>query len=201
MTSIGRFIVIEGPKGSGKTTTVKALSRLLPAETGRKCVSLAQPSNMPMGKLLRLGEATMGGHAYAMALAADRLAQYEQVVRPALQRGVNVVMSRYTPSSLVLQRMDGVPLEDVWFYNRHAPAPDALFYLRHTQDELRRRLQGRNRQTRIQTLGTPDRELQFYEDARNFLEDRDWLQYGLHGDGKTPEQLARHIIAVINRKF
>lgn len=195
----GRFVVVEGPKGTGKTTATQLLAERLERVTQQHCIRMSQPSDTELGRLLRSSESSMNGRAYAMAIAADRLTQYEQIIGPALADGFHVVLDRYTPSSLVLQVIDGVSAEDVWQYNRYSPAPDMLFYLHNSETTLHTRLRELNRQTRIQSLGSPAQEIELYEKAQALLEREGWQQRRIDCRHQTTRDIVAHMIQVLRR--
>ncbi|MBO2443871.1 hypothetical protein J4557_40760 [Actinomadura nitritigenes] len=61
--------------------------------------------------------------AVALAVAAERPAHVAGEIEPALAAGKVVISDRYLPSLLVLQRLDGLPLAEIWSYNAFAPRP------------------------------------------------------------------------------
>jgi dTMP kinase len=103
----GKLIVVEGPDGSGKSTLV----RLLAPEAARilKCpvVRCAQPSDGPIGLLLRqilrrqvrLSEPS--SEALVRLFAADRADQFEGQMRSHLEAGGVVICDRYDLSTLI----------------------------------------------------------------------------------------------------
>ena len=107
------FIVIEGPNGVGKTTLCSALSCRL-AEAGESTIVVNEPSDTQFGRLVRSGEANLRGRSLALAVAADRHQQQENLVQPLVKAGKTIISDRYVPSSLVLQRIDGMSLEEIW---------------------------------------------------------------------------------------
>ena len=102
----GRFIVLEGGEGSGKSTQVPRLARRLRDE-GREVVVTFEPGATVRGAELRHFlldlEDPLDPMAEMLVIAADRAQHVAQVVRPALARGADVVSDRYEPSSLAYQ--------------------------------------------------------------------------------------------------
>ncbi len=103
---VGRFVVLEGGEGSGKSTQVPLLARRLRA-AGREVVVTFEPGATNRGAELRRflldGEEPLDARAELLVMAADRAQHVAQVVRPALERGVDVVCDRFEPSSLAYQ--------------------------------------------------------------------------------------------------
>jgi dTMP kinase len=99
------FITFEGVDGSGKTTQVRLLAERLRSE-GREVVATREPGGTELGERVR--ELLLhGGHvapwAEAALFAAARAQLVDEVVRPALARGADVVCDRYIDSSLAYQ--------------------------------------------------------------------------------------------------
>ena len=99
------FVTFEGLDGSGKTTQVERLRERLEAE-GREVVATREPGGTPLGEGIR--ELVLHGHemapwAEAALFAAARAEHVEEVIRPALERGADVLCDRYVDSSLAYQ--------------------------------------------------------------------------------------------------
>ncbi len=101
----GRFVVLEGGDGSGKSTQCDLLVTWLRNE-GVNVIATHEPGGSELGVELRrllLNGDPVGPRAEALLMAADRAQHVDAVVRPALARGAWVVSDRYVPSSLVYQ--------------------------------------------------------------------------------------------------
>jgi dTMP kinase len=99
------FVTFEGIDGSGKTTQAEALVEALRGE-GRSVVSTREPGGTELGEAVRtlvLNGPAMGAWAEATLFAASRAEHVEEVIRPALDRGADVVCDRYVDSSLAYQ--------------------------------------------------------------------------------------------------
>jgi len=127
----GRFIVLEGIDGSGKTTQTLRLAESLRSD-GHSVLSTHEPSDGPIGVVLRqaLTRRLVGlsDRVLALLFAADRLHHLEAVVEPALAEGKVVVSDRYVLSSLAYQGMR-LPLAWVESLNAAARRPDLTLYL------------------------------------------------------------------------
>jgi dTMP kinase len=63
------FIAVEGPNGVGKTTVAAVLAARLQARTGKRVHLTTEPTDTPLGRLLRRSESILQGRALALALA------------------------------------------------------------------------------------------------------------------------------------
>ena len=109
MSARGRFITLEGPEGSGKTTAARHLAEWL-QDRGIPTVLTAEPGGTPLGEEVKRIVLHMRGmsddldpRADALLYAAGRAQHVARVIRPALDRGDWVVCSRYIDSSLAYQ--------------------------------------------------------------------------------------------------
>ena len=99
------FVSFEGADGSGKSTQAELLREALAAE-GRDVVRTREPGGTQLGddvRALVLVGPAMGAWAEAALFAASRAQHVEEVIRPALQRGADVISDRYVDSSLAYQ--------------------------------------------------------------------------------------------------
>jgi dTMP kinase len=108
-TERGRFITLEGPEGSGKTTAARHLAEWLRAR-GVVVVHTQEPGGTPLGEEIRRIVLHMRGmsddldpRADALLYAAGRAQHVARVIRPALERGEWVVCARFADSSLAYQ--------------------------------------------------------------------------------------------------
>jgi dTMP kinase len=136
MTNAGRFIVVEGGEGAGKSTQVQRLAASLRA-TGREVVLTFEPGDTPTGFELRAvllhADAPLDPRAELLLMLADRAQHVAEVIQPALERGAFVVCDRYEPSTLAYQgvaRGLGVDeVERLSAWSAHGVAPDAVIVL------------------------------------------------------------------------
>lgn len=107
MTNIrGKFIVIEGIDGSGKTTQVKKLVDWL-RSSGKSATMVTGPSSGPIGKLIRQkylsGDRKCDFRTIQALYLADRLdmiTNSEDGIISLLNSGINVIADRFYMSSV-----------------------------------------------------------------------------------------------------
>ena len=156
------FVTFEGIDGSGKSVQTKLLADALRSE-GRDVVQTREPGGTALGEQVRdilLGDGSITPWAEAVLFAGARAQLVEEVIRPALARGADVVCDRFLDSSLAYQGIArGLGLDAVLELNSLATGrltPDRTFLLLVPVEEAVRR-----------TKGKPDRiELE----GRDFLE-------------------------------
>jgi dTMP kinase len=118
----GRFVVLEGIDGCGKSTQLEALRTWLPGSgllaPHAELLLTREPGGTALGQALRQlllhppGEAAPGTTAELLLYAADRAQHVEQRIRPALEAGHWVVSDRFSGSTAAYQGYGrGLPLE------------------------------------------------------------------------------------------
>ena len=129
------FVTFEGLDGSGKSTQVELLRAQLD-ESGREVVATREPGGTRLGEEIRellLGGAEISPWAEAALFAAARAELVAEVIRPALERGAEVVCDRYLDSSLAYQGIArGLGVDRVLALNMDAIRsllPDVTFLL------------------------------------------------------------------------
>jgi dTMP kinase len=165
MSANGLLIVLEGGEGVGKTTQWQRLSTRL-AESGHEVLALREPGGTPSGDTIRsllLDPASqLSAATEALLFAASRAELVAQAVRPALERGIIVVLDRYLLSTYVYQgEARGLPMAGLRAINRFATeglVPDCTLLLRLPLTEALARTHAR---------GAPDR---LEQEARSFHE-------------------------------
>lgn len=107
----GRFIVIEGPDGSGKSTQAELLVNHL-RNKGLEVVAVREPGGTKVGERVRaiLRDSSLKGmpvSAEMFLYMASRAQLVEEVIRPALAQGSIVVADRFLLSTIVYQGAAG----------------------------------------------------------------------------------------------
>lgn len=104
----GKFIVIEGLEGAGKTTAHQYVVELLKAHGITQIISTREPGGTPLAEKLRQlikheNEETITDKAELLMLYAARVQLVENVIKPAMENGVWVVGDRHDWSSQAYQ--------------------------------------------------------------------------------------------------
>ena len=107
----GKFIVVEGPDGSGKSTQAARLASIL-RDVKLEVVEVREPGGTPLGERLRsvlldpeTGEIDV--RAEMLLYMASRAELVASRIRPALLRGACVIADRFVSSTLAYQGAAG----------------------------------------------------------------------------------------------
>ena len=151
------FITFEGVDWSGKSTQAALLAEWLAGE-GREVLLTREPGGTPVAEAVR--DVMLHGHdmtpwAEAALYAAARADHVEHAIRPALERGADVVCDRYIDSSVAYQGIGrGLGEERVRELNLMVTRdllPDLTFLVLLDPEEARRR--GAGQPDRIEREG------------------------------------------------
>ncbi|WP_413441374.1 dTMP kinase [Synechococcus sp. MIT S1220] len=109
----GRFIVLDGIDGCGKSTQMDHLATWLPASglipPGARLIRTREPGGTSLGGGVRelllhtAAEAAPAPTAELLLYAADRAQHVETLIRPALIRGDWVISDRFSGSTMAYQ--------------------------------------------------------------------------------------------------
>lgn len=113
----GKFLVIDGPDGAGKTTQREMLVRWLCAE-GVRLREAQDPGGTTVGEEIR--RVLLDGRHSGMCVAtelmlymASRAQLAEEVIRPALARGECVLCDRWVSATIAYQGAGGADAEQI----------------------------------------------------------------------------------------
>lgn len=169
----GFFVVIEGPSGVGKSTVTALLHEALTSR-GYPVLATKEPSDSALGKLARQGTDEYRGVVLACLVTADRYYHLAHDIQPALRAGYVVICDRYVPTSLVLQRIDGVEPAMLAQLNQYANTPDLTVILTGEPQQSEQRAVDRGVYSRFHHGGTAARvvEDRLYRDVVHQLRER-----------------------------
>ena len=148
---------MEGPDGSGKTTQISLLAKVLTSE-GREVVQTREPGGTPLADRIRVlvldpAHDKMTARTEALLYMAARAQHTAELIRPAMERGAVVISDRYADSTLVYQGVArGLPLDSLIWLNRFATeelTPDLTLLLDGNTDCLAQRVTSRGNKDRL----------------------------------------------------
>jgi dTMP kinase len=151
----GRLITVEGVDGAGKTTLATALASALPAEL------LREPGGVELSERIRAlvtdPALAIDPRAEALLYAAARAQLVAERLEPLLAAGTDVVLDRFTDSSLAYQGgARGLGFDAIGRLNAFATrglAPDRTLLLRLAPETALARTAGRGRADRLEREG------------------------------------------------
>lgn len=202
----GRFLVLEGIDGCGKTSQLEAIAAWLPGSglmpPGALLLRTREPGGTPLGRALRQlllhppEEAAPCSDAELLLYAADRAQHVATVIRPALEAGHWVLSDRFSGSTAAYQGHGrGLPLERIQALEHLATgglkADLTLWLDLPLAESLRRR--GSRPADRIEAEGSAFLERVAAGFAALALE-RGWQRIEA---AATPQEVSRHCTAAI----
>lgn len=108
MTKKGKFIVVEGLEGAGKSTIVTCIVDFLQAH-GISCLKTREPGGTKIGENLRqiiktgIDDESLVARAELLLIYAARVQLLETVIKPALLAGTWVISDRFELSTFAYQ--------------------------------------------------------------------------------------------------
>ncbi len=194
----GKFIVFEGPDGSGKTTQMERVAAALEAG-GRRVRRECEPTGGTIGKLIRQalgGETPCRPETLALLFAADRCEHVTQM-EAALDAGEDVLCDRYVFSSIAYQSLE---LGTDWVAEINSKAterlmPDGVVYIDLDEHACMERIAAGRDHTEI--FETVERIAKVRENYRRGFERYAGLKL-LHIDGaQTMDRVTGDILAAL----
>jgi len=148
----GRFLVLEGLDGSGKTSQLNAIKSYL-EDKKKKVILTKEPGATKVGQyimeLLRNESWNTTPYTDMFLLFADRIQHIHEVILPALQEGMWVVSDRFVDSTYAYQGGGfGIDIEVIQQVETLAYGkfqPDLVFLLDIHPDTVIKRLKHRNK--------------------------------------------------------
>lgn len=202
----GRFLVLEGIDGCGKSTQLKQLAQWLPVSglmpEGATLHLTREPGGTPLGQALRElllhpPEASAPSPTAELLLyAADRAQHVEQLIRPALDRGDWVLSDRFSGSTLAYQGhgrgLDASIIRDLERIATAGVTPDLTLWLDLPIAVSLRRRQAQTAD-RIEAEGTAFLA-RVAEGFRSLAAERGWAAVAAD---RTPDQVQQDIRAQV----
>ena len=112
----GKFIVLDGPDGSGKGTQLKILKEYLESH-GIEVVDTFDPGGTVIGnkirKLVKYGSKGITANTEVMLFMASRAQLVTEVIKPALTSGKTVLCDRFISSTCAYQGASGYSIDTI----------------------------------------------------------------------------------------
>ena len=142
----GKFIVIEGLDGSGKSSQVELLAEFL-KNSGKEVIIRTEPTKdseagLTIRKILK-GEVQATPLERQKLFVKDRTEHLEKIVIPALKEGKFVVCSRYAFSTIAYGYSDGLEVAILKEMNNHFLLPDLTILIDVSPNECIKRIEKR----------------------------------------------------------
>ena len=170
MQTIGKFIVIEGLEGAGKSSAVTILTKAIEA-AGHTVVNTREPGGTAMAEAIRdvvkhdWIDEKVTVEAELLLMYAARAQLVQNVILPSLKKGYWVLGDRHDMSSQAYQgggrQIDGNMIESLRTITLKGFRPDFTLYMDVEPKEGLKRAKGRGELDRID-----QEELSFFERAR-----------------------------------
>ena len=118
----GLFIAFEGGEGSGKSTQAERLCRRMIEERHRVAL-IHEPGTTTLGKYLRQylkSKLPLALSSELLLFAAARAQLVAEIIRPSLDKGINIVADRFIGSTIVYQGYGrGIPRNVIDYLNEY----------------------------------------------------------------------------------
>jgi len=144
---LGKFIVLEGLDGAGKSTQAKAIINYFAQNNTFPLGTTYEPTQLMIGGLVRsrlMNEWSCSALCLQLMFAADRADHWEKEIQPRLQKGENIICDRYFLSSVAYGAID-CNIEWLMQINSQFVAPDLTIYLDASPDICIKRMQTNGR--------------------------------------------------------
>ncbi|MCW5196602.1 dTMP kinase [Buchnera aphidicola (Pemphigus obesinymphae)] len=104
----GKFIVVEGIEGSGKTNSCLLISKILKKNNIKNIICVRQPGSTPISEKIRClikknHKEKLINTSELLLMYAARIQLVENIIKPALKKGTWVISDRHDLSSFAYQ--------------------------------------------------------------------------------------------------
>lgn len=132
-TRRGKFIVFEGLDGSGKSTQSRRFKEHLES-LGRQVLYTHEPTDTGVAgtkirRILKREEPFPKPKEMQMLYVEDRRIHTNEIIIPALERGIDVVGDRYFLSTVAFGTIGGCDVDWLYEINKEFPWPDLTFII------------------------------------------------------------------------
>jgi dTMP kinase len=180
-----KLIVIEGLSFAGKTTIVELLYRVMASKFRNRVVQTQEP-----WKETSTVENRLSGYELLDYVCKDRQEHLRYFIEPKLLAEKWIICSRYYPSTLVYQVLDGCDLDVCLEKNQDFLIPGLTVYLHASQLSIdiraSQRLRGKNR---FEKLDFRKKERAQYEKVMTILKAKNWNILPIDTTDISPDQV------------
>lgn len=207
MSSVGKFLTLEGGEGTGKSTLIDGLARVL-GEQGQAVVLTREPGGTELAEAIRSlalkppSDVGWSPLAHALLMNTARDDHLNKLIRPALSRGDWVISDRFADSTRAYQSIDGVAMKTLLDFEKvivGTTKPDLTLILDAPPPELMQRRRNR---------GTKDvfenKTLEFHDQVRHAFLDiarREPDRCVVIDALGEPEQVLQDALKIINARL
>ena len=159
MTKMGRFIVVEGLEGAGKSTALNIIKQILTLYVPELVIT-REPGGTRVGEVARelikasVPEEPLDPRAELLLFYAARVQLIERVIRPAIDRGAWVLADRFELSTLAYQgggrKLSSTMIEHLSAFCIVDMKPDLTIFLDITPEQGMQRVVARGKVDRIE---------------------------------------------------
>lgn len=205
---MGRFVVLEGGEGAGKSTQARLLADALRLR-GEEVVTTREPGGTAgaeaiRGLLLDPDGPGWGARAEALLFAAARADHVERLIRPALQSGKWVICDRYLDSSRAYQGGGGGLTDDqvldLHRIGSEGLLPDLTVLLVVDPDEADKRIRMRDGDMSDAIGGRPASYHQRVDQAFRRFAQEDPRRFVVIEAAGTPDQIHEAVLRAVDER-
>lgn len=196
----GILIVFEGIDGSGKSTQVQILQKIL-IEKNLDVVILSEPSLGPWGKKIRKKASlpdSLTPEEELELFVKDRKDNVQKNLRPALAKNKIVLLDRYYFSTMAYQGAKGIDVERIRQINEQFAIPPDLVFILDVEAEMGlNRIQGRKNKDLL--FERQDFLVEVRKIFKSFLGDNIFHIDSENTPDKISDQIASVVLKYINK--
>jgi dTMP kinase len=192
----GLFLAIDGPNGVGKSTICKSIAEYWSSLNRNVCI-ITEPSSSSIGSLVKSFR-EMPEHALTLSclVVADRYRNMIEEIRPKKANGYLVISDRYVPSTLVYQRIHGLPEQFLINLNSFADKPDLTVIVDADLSTLKSRIIARKSNSYSENVSLLTKEVKLYASIGAVLED---LGYPIMHVQNDAECVNKAVAIIVNK--
>ena len=203
-----KFLVVEGLEGAGKSTAVNVIKHYLEEELGQSTVLCREPGGTDLGEQIRdmvksaAGDEKIDPRTELLLMYASRIQLVENIIKPALEKGVWVICDRFYYSTYAYQgggrEIDINIIDEIHKASLGDFRPELTVYMDITPEKGLQRAAGRGELDRFEL-----EEIKFFEKTReSYLEQAERCsEVGTLDASLSQEEVAQQIIQLLAERL